>query len=30
MLGKGTPEDAQREYRDAITNILRIVTAKPK
>jgi len=30
MLGKGTPDDTQREYMDAITNILRIVTAKPK
>jgi hypothetical protein len=30
IFGKGTPEDAEREYREAITNILRIVTAKPK
>jgi len=26
----GTPEDTQREYKDAITNMLRTVTAKPK
>jgi hypothetical protein len=30
MLGKETPDDTQREYMDAITNMLRIVTAKPK